>query len=363
MLLFSLSLSHLDHQLSQGHSSSYPMDMDRLVIPLHPLRRVASNLQVATLAYTRPHCRHLRRIHGGPPRSQLCNACGPPLCLWALRSLPPLPSVHTRWVVKAASSWTRGRHLPPSRVLTSRPHPLLDSNHKRKLDHRPRAPAVPGSVQQSRNPNRLSCVNPLYRNGHLANGLVTKFLSHAVIGGFTTGAAITIAIGQVKYILGYKITMGSSTRLQDYISQYIQGIRNLRWQEMIMGITFIFVLIAFKEGQRLWKPLKHIRSLGALFVCIAGICAVVIGKVNLPPSLISIHCLPRPLSSLQVNLSPSLISIVGFIPSGLPGFTGNLWFPMTSPTFEQLLTPAIVITAGQQSYSAPLQSDSAPLAV
>ena len=167
--------------------------------------------------------------------------------------------------------------------------------------------------------------------GVLQMGWVTKFLSHAVIGGFTTGAAITIAIGQVKYILGYKITMGSSTRLQDYMSQYIQGIRNLRWQEMIMGITFIFVLVAFKEGQKLWKPLRHIRSLGALFVCIAGICAVVIGKVN---------------------LSPSLISIVGFIPSGLPGFTANQWFPMTSPTFEQLLTPAIVITAGRQSDSA-----------
>jgi sulfate transporter 4 len=160
--------------------------------------------------------------------------------------------------------------------------------------------------------------------GVLQMGWVTKFLSHAVIGGFTTGAAITIAMGQVKYILGFKITMGSSTRLQDYLQQYINGMRNLRWQEFIMGVTFIFVLIAFKEGQRLWKPLRHIRSLGALFVCIAGICAIYIGKVNQPVGL---------------------ISIIGFIPSGLPGFTGNLWIPMTSPTFEQLLTPAIIITA------------------
>ena len=33
--------------------------------------------------------------------------------------------------------------------------------------------------------------------GILRLGWVTKFLSHAVIGGFTTGAAITIAMGQV----------------------------------------------------------------------------------------------------------------------------------------------------------------------
>jgi sulfate transporter 4 len=32
-----------------------------------------------------------------------------------------------------------------------------------------------------------------------------KFLGHAVIGGFMTGAAITIGIGQLKYVLGFKV--------------------------------------------------------------------------------------------------------------------------------------------------------------
>ena len=39
----------------------------------------------------------------------------------------------------------------------------------------------------------------------------------------------------------------------------------MRWQEYIMGVTFIFILICFKEGsQRFWKPLRHIRSGGAV---------------------------------------------------------------------------------------------------
>ncbi|KAG1664415.1 hypothetical protein FOA52_009737 [Chlamydomonas sp. UWO 241] len=79
--------------------------------------------------------------------------------------------------------------------------------------------------------------------GILHIGWVTKFLSHAVIGGFTTGAAIIIGIGQAKYILGYSIVMpGHSTRLQDYLQAYFSRIKYLRWQEYIMGITFIFIL-------------------------------------------------------------------------------------------------------------------------
>ncbi len=51
---------------------------------------------------------------------------------------------------------------------------------------------------------------------------------------------------QVKYILGFKIVMGSSTRLQDYLEQYITHMRNLRWQEFVMGVTCIFILVAIK---------------------------------------------------------------------------------------------------------------------
>ena len=38
-----------------------------------------------------------------------------------------------------------------------------------------------------------------------------------ILGGLIAGAAITIAMGQVKYTLGYKITMGSSICFQDYM--------------------------------------------------------------------------------------------------------------------------------------------------
>lgn len=52
-----------------------------------------------------------------------------------------------------------------------------------------------------------------------------------------------------------------------------------------------------QNADRLWQPLKYIRPLGPLFVCIVGIVAVYIGQVDTPDR--------------------GAISIVGSIPSGM----------------------------------------------
>ncbi|GAX72884.1 hypothetical protein CEUSTIGMA_g339.t1 [Chlamydomonas eustigma] len=49
--------------------------------------------------------------------------------------------------------------------------------------------------------------------GLLQLGWLMKFLSHPVVGGFMSGAAITNGLGQAKYVFGFKISMGPSTRL------------------------------------------------------------------------------------------------------------------------------------------------------
>lgn len=159
--------------------------------------------------------------------------------------------------------------------------------------------------------------------GILRLGWVTKLLSHAVISGFTTGAAITIAMGQVKYILGFKITTGSHTQLDYYMKQYVWNMQNFRWQEFILGVMTMLILIAFKFGEKVWRPLRFVRSLGPLFVCIMGIAAVVIGEIDTPDR--------------------GGISIVGAIPSGLPPFTGTEWTPMVDPSFKDLIVTAIIV--------------------
>eukprot|EP00798_Chlamydomonas_sp_ICE-L_P032252 gene32252-16818_t len=129
--------------------------------------------------------------------------------------------------------------------------------------------------------------------GILRLGWVTKFLSHAVISGFTTGAAVVIGMGQVKYLLGYSVVMGHSTRLQDYITQYIAG-----------------------EAHRINNKMRYIRSFGPLLMCVVGLCSVYIGKVNTPER--------------------------GYV-KDLPGLTISWWTPMTDPSFADLFPTAIVV--------------------
>ncbi|GAX84215.1 hypothetical protein CEUSTIGMA_g11638.t1 [Chlamydomonas eustigma] len=160
--------------------------------------------------------------------------------------------------------------------------------------------------------------------GLLRMGWMMKFLSHSVISGFMTGAAITIGIGQAKYVLGYSISMGSSTALQNYIQQYAANIWQLRWQEYIMGITCIYVLVLFKYLDRIWLPLKHVKSFGPLFVCIIGIGAAYIGNVGM--------------------LKNGGLATIGNIPPGLPPWTAGIWsFSTDGPSFTDLIPTCAVV--------------------
>eukprot|EP00798_Chlamydomonas_sp_ICE-L_P001368 gene1368-32732_t len=117
--------------------------------------------------------------------------------------------------------------------------------------------------------------------------------------------------------------MGHSTRLQDYLKAYIAGFDQFRWQEWIMGVTLMIILICIREGQRFYRPLRHIRSLGPIFLCVIGICSVYLGKINEPER--------------------GSVKIVGHIQSGLPSFTVGWWFPMSDPSFSDLILTGIVV--------------------
>jgi sulfate transporter 4 len=64
-------------------------------------------------------------------------------------------------------------------------------------------------------------------------------LTYCSQGGFTSGAAITIGLGQVQYILGYSVKP-TEVRMNLYLTQYFDRVNNLKWQEFIMvseGVT------------------------------------------------------------------------------------------------------------------------------
>lgn len=157
-------------------------------------------------------------------------------------------------------------------------------------------------------------------------GFLTIFLSHAVISGFTTGAAVIIAITQVKYILGYNIPR--SDLLQDNLKWIFQNIRQFNYQVFLMGISAIAVLLGMKWLGKKYPRIKFVRALGPLTVTILGI-----------------------ITSAAANLKAKGWSLVGTIPSGFPSPTVNQWSPIPDLGRMFVVVIGIVIIGFMESIS------------
>ncbi|MBT8219731.1 MAG: solute carrier family 26 protein [Bacteroidia bacterium] len=118
-------------------------------------------------------------------------------------------------------------------------------------------------------------------------GFLVNFLSHPVIAGFTSAAALIIGISQMKHLLGVKIPRGDFI---ETLTSLIGEIGNSQPYALMIGIGAIVLLMIFKK----WKP----RFPAPLLVVILGIVAV-----------------------QMFNLEEQGLAIVGEVPSGLPAFS------------------------------------------
>lgn len=81
--------------------------------------------------------------------------------------------------------------------------------------------------------------------GVLKLGFLINFLSHPVISGFTSAAAIIIGLSQLKNVLGVEIS--SNQYLQDIIRSLIEQAGNIHWLTFLIGAVSILFLIVFKQ--------------------------------------------------------------------------------------------------------------------
>ncbi|MFD1293294.1 SulP family inorganic anion transporter [Lutibacter holmesii] len=123
----------------------------------------------------------------------------------------------------------------------------------------------------------------LFRIGFLVN-----FISKPVISGFTSGAALIIALSQIKYILGVQV--GSVQGIGELLMALFREIKNTNVFNLLVGIIAIVILVLFK------KYLKKVPA--PLVVVFLGIILVKI-----------------------LGLHTYGVSVVGNIPQGLPEFT------------------------------------------
>ncbi len=122
----------------------------------------------------------------------------------------------------------------------------------------------------------------IFRLGYLVN-----FLSHPVISGFTSAAAIIIGLSQLKHILGINIPRG--LKVHEIIITAFQQSDSINWTSFWIGIVGIGVIIASKKINRAIP--------GSLLAVIFGI---IIARI--------------------LHLGPDDVKLVGAIPNELPTF-------------------------------------------
>ncbi len=156
-------------------------------------------------------------------------------------------------------------------------------------------------------------------------GFITIFLSHAVVSGFTSAAAIIIGLSQIKYVFGYSIP--SDKALHKMIGNIFADIEKFNWKTFLLGTLSVFFLIGLKKlAQRYPSKFKWARAAGPLMITIITIAL-----------------------QATIDLESKGIPIVGYIPKGLPSFTGGT--AVAIDNFGQLavLVLSIVIVGFMES--------------
>lgn len=149
--------------------------------------------------------------------------------------------------------------------------------------------------------------------GLLRLGWLIRFISHAVISGFTTASAIVIALSQAKYFLGYEVAR--SSKIVPLIKSIILGADKFSWPPFLMGSIILAILLIMKHLGKSTKYLRFLRAAGPLTAVVLG---TIIVKIYHPPS----------------------ITLVGDIPQGLPNFS----IPKSFGYAKSLVPTALLIT-------------------
>jgi len=84
-------------------------------------------------------------------------------------------------------------------------------------------------------------------------GVLVNFVSYSVIVGFASGAAVLIAVGQVKHLLGLEFP---SSGLIETLREIVINLPNIQWPTAAIGLgTIVLLLVLRKINPKLPGPL------------------------------------------------------------------------------------------------------------
>jgi len=144
--------------------------------------------------------------------------------------------------------------------------------------------------------------------GTLKLGFLVNLLSHPVISGFTSAAALIIGLSQLKHLMGVEIAR--SHHIHEILLAAVEQSGETHLPTLALGLGGIFILVGLKR----WNP----RIPGALAVVVLGTLAVKL-----------------------FGLDDAGVKTVGEVPAGLPGMSLP---PMDPSSIHALLPAAIAIS-------------------
>jgi sulfate permease, SulP family len=143
-------------------------------------------------------------------------------------------------------------------------------------------------------------------------GFLVNFLSHPVISGFTSAAALIIGFNQLQHVIGVKLTR----------THHIHSIVGEAWSQLgaanlwaaVIGITGVVLLVVLKRYAPKFPRALVVVVLGTLFVVLVGVDVRVVGEV---PSGFPAPAIPLlEWATLKALLPSALtISLVSFMES------------------------------------------------
>ena len=118
-------------------------------------------------------------------------------------------------------------------------------------------------------------------------GFLVNFLSHPVISGFTSAAALIIGLSQLKHLLGVNISR--SHHINEILLQAYEKFDPANWRTILIALGGIAVIVGIKKFNKAIP--------GTLVAVILGVVVV-----------------------WALGLANTGVKIVGEVPDGLPGF-------------------------------------------
>lgn len=157
--------------------------------------------------------------------------------------------------------------------------------------------------------------------GCLRLGFVVNLMSHCVISGFTSAAAVLIGMSQLKHVFGFKIE--HTETIQGTVKDIVKGINAglFKPETFVMSIILLGTLMTMKKLSRRYKKLKILRALAPLFVTVFTIILVYATRID---------------KSMKIE-------VVGTIPEGLPPIsTDGIDFGLIGTLLPKALTVGLL---------------------